>query len=122
MANYDVGYMKPPTATRFKPGQSGNDKGRPKGSKNTYAILDDLLGQKIQMTQDGKPIKLNKKTAALLQMVNKAVKGDSKAMQTLLPHMLIADGKNEERAKVSAAIKQDDMEIVKQLLKDNGHE
>ena len=31
---YDVGYGKPPTDTRFKPGQSGNPKGRPKGSKN----------------------------------------------------------------------------------------
>lgn len=33
-ANYDVGYGKPPKDTRFKPGQSGNPKGRPKGSKN----------------------------------------------------------------------------------------
>ena len=31
---YDVGYGKPPKDTRFKPGQSGNPKGRPKGSKN----------------------------------------------------------------------------------------
>ncbi|WP_171213043.1 DUF5681 domain-containing protein, partial [Ruegeria sp. HKCCA5839] len=31
---YDVGYGKPPKGTRFKPGQSGNPKGRPRGSKN----------------------------------------------------------------------------------------
>mgnify|MGYP001597898680 CR=1 FL=1 len=31
---YDVGYARPPNATRFKPGQSGNPKGRPKGAKN----------------------------------------------------------------------------------------
>ena len=31
---YDVGYGKPPKDTRFKPGQSGNPKGRPRGSKN----------------------------------------------------------------------------------------
>lgn len=31
---YDVGYGKPPKDTRFKQGQSGNPKGRPKGSKN----------------------------------------------------------------------------------------
>ncbi|MEM7006904.1 MAG: DUF5681 domain-containing protein [Pseudomonadota bacterium] len=31
---YHVGYGKPPKDTRFKPGQSGNPKGRPKGSKN----------------------------------------------------------------------------------------
>jgi len=31
---YEVGYAKPPTDTRFKPGQSGNPRGRPKGAKN----------------------------------------------------------------------------------------
>ena len=31
---YEVGYGKPPEETRFRPGQSGNPKGRPKGAKN----------------------------------------------------------------------------------------
>ncbi|WP_347310764.1 DUF5681 domain-containing protein [Defluviimonas sp. SAOS-178_SWC] len=31
---YEVGFGKPPAATRFKPGQSGNPRGRPKGAKN----------------------------------------------------------------------------------------
>ena len=30
---YSVGYGRLPTAMRFKPGHSGNPKGRPKGSK-----------------------------------------------------------------------------------------
>ena len=30
---YEVGYGKPPKATRFQPGKSGNPKGRPKGSR-----------------------------------------------------------------------------------------
>ena len=32
--DYDVGYGRPPKATQFKPGQSANPNGRPKGSKN----------------------------------------------------------------------------------------
>jgi hypothetical protein len=31
--SYDVGYGKPPRDSRFKPGQSGNPRGRPAGSK-----------------------------------------------------------------------------------------
>ena len=30
--NYDIGYGKPPTASRFKKGQSGNPRGRPTGA------------------------------------------------------------------------------------------
>ncbi|MGJ5620419.1 DUF5681 domain-containing protein [Sulfitobacter sp. MF3-043] len=33
-SEYEVGFGKPPSKTRFKPGQSGNPKGRPRGSKN----------------------------------------------------------------------------------------
>jgi hypothetical protein len=32
--DYEVGYGKPPGHSRFKPGVSGNPRGRPKGSKN----------------------------------------------------------------------------------------
>ena len=31
---YEVGYAKPPAENRFKPGQSGNPNGRPRGSRN----------------------------------------------------------------------------------------
>lgn len=31
---YEVGYAKPPADTRFRKGQSGNPKGRPRGAKN----------------------------------------------------------------------------------------
>ena len=36
---YEVGYGKPPKETRFKPGVSGNPKGRPKGAKNRRPAL-----------------------------------------------------------------------------------
>jgi len=122
MAEYDVGYMKPPKDKQFVAGQSGNPNGRTKGSKNTYKLLDDILDEKVQITKDGQPVKINKKTAILLQAANKAIKGDLKALQILLPHMIVADGKNEERARVAAVLKQDDMKIIEQLLKDNKHE
>ena len=32
--SYEVGYAKPPLETRFRKGQSGNPKGRPRGAKN----------------------------------------------------------------------------------------
>nr|WP_306262013.1 DUF5681 domain-containing protein [Pararhizobium sp. IMCC21322] len=35
-ADYEVGYAKPPQSSRFKPGMSGNPKGRPKGARNKF--------------------------------------------------------------------------------------
>ena len=35
--SYSVGYAKPPGAHQFKPGQSGNPKGRQKGSRAKFA-------------------------------------------------------------------------------------
>ena len=45
---YDVGYRRPPPASRFKPGQSGNPKGRQRGAKNFATELADELQEKIR--------------------------------------------------------------------------
>jgi len=45
--NYPVGYAKPPVESRFKPGQSGNPRGRPKGSRNR-AKLPELHEERLK--------------------------------------------------------------------------
>ena len=44
----EVGYRKPPMHTRFKPGQFGNPRGRPKGTKNLKTDLQEELGEKMK--------------------------------------------------------------------------
>jgi hypothetical protein len=113
---YEIGYGKPPQEHRFKPGFSGNNKGRPKGSKNTYNLLNEILNQKITVKENDENIKISKKVAMLTQLVNKGVKGDIKAISTLLPHMLMADMKEEDREKVLASLNQDDKTIIQMYL------
>ncbi len=82
--SYTVGYRKPPKATQFKSGQSGNTKGRPKGSKNFAAVINKELNSKIPITENGNRKQITKREAIAKQLVNKAAGGDPKAMPLLL--------------------------------------
>ena len=114
---YEVGYGKPPRKSQCKPGESGNRKGRPKDSKNTYTMLNEVLDQKINIKENGRDLRIPKKLAMIMQLVNKAVKGDVKAINSLLPHMLMADAKEEDKNRILASISQDDREIITNYLK-----
>src|SRR4051812_44465237 len=50
-ATYEVGYKKPPKENRFKPGQSGNRNGRPKGKKRGLPALNEERMKSIVITE-----------------------------------------------------------------------
>lgn len=117
MKDYKVGYAKPPKEKQFKEGESGNPKGRSKGSKSMHTLLNQVLNQKIVVNQNGVPIKISKKIAILFQLVNKAAKGDMRAIQTALPYALEADIKEEEHQKVIANLTKDEQFIFDDFVK-----
>ncbi len=81
---YEVGYGKPPKSTRFKKGQSGNPKGRPKASRNVAAALEEALFRKIRV-KDQSGSRLVTVLEALLQRVSKqALDGDHRAIGKLI--------------------------------------
>lgn len=84
MIEEDTGYGKPPKKNQFKPGQSGNKKGRPKGTKNLKTDLQEELAEKIPIKEGGKQKKVSKQRAMLKSLVAKAVQGDPRASNTLL--------------------------------------
>ena len=83
-AEYEIGYGKPPKATQFKPGYSGNKKGRPKGSRNFQNDLKQVLNSKTVVTLDGKPKKITTQMAALQRLRQKALKSDARALDKLI--------------------------------------
>lgn len=88
--DYEVGYGKPPKGTQFKPGQSGNRRGRPRGSQNISTIIDKELNCVVTITENGRQKKLRKKELIAKQFVNKAAGGDQKSTIFLI---------NEQRAR-----------------------
>ena len=79
-----VGYRKPPAKTRFKPGQSGNLNGRPKGSVNLKTDLRSELSEKIRIREGERSLKVSKQRAMLKALVAKALKGDARAANVVL--------------------------------------
>jgi Family of unknown function (DUF5681) len=82
--DYRVGYGRPPRQHQFKPGRSGNPKGRPKGAKNEETILNNLLNRKIEIREAGRARKVTVLEAVFLRFTEAALKGDAKAATFLL--------------------------------------
>lgn len=84
---YDVGYGKPPRDTQFKPGQSGNPKGRRKGSRNFRTMTREALNQKMRITESGRSRVVTKGEAIIMAMTAKAIRGDVRAGGIMMKHM-----------------------------------
>ncbi|MDU8912500.1 DUF5681 domain-containing protein [Aestuariicoccus sp. MJ-SS9] len=79
-----VGYGNPPKHSRFKPGQSGNPGGRPKGSKSFKSVLQDELDREVSLSEQGVVSKVTKMEALAKRLVGDALSGDPRALAELL--------------------------------------
>jgi Family of unknown function (DUF5681) len=83
-ADYAVGWGRPPKSKRWKVGQSGNPKGRPRAKKNQVKLFNEALERKIQIEENGKVRTITIFEAIIRRFVGQALKGDLKAIKFLL--------------------------------------
>ena len=83
----EIGFKKPPKATRWKPGQSGNLKGRPKKTKDFERLLDRELSLSVRITDGGQILTMTKREILIKKLVNEALKGDRAALKLVLSFM-----------------------------------
>jgi Family of unknown function (DUF5681) len=81
---YTVGYCRPPVHSRFKPGQSGNPKGRAKGSLNLRTILKQVSNEQILIREGDRPRRMSRMEALVRTTYTRAFKGDPKALASLI--------------------------------------
>lgn len=90
-----VGYGKPPRHTRFKPGVSGNPRGRPKEAKNLSTLAHEALNEWVVVADNGRRRKISKRQAIITQLVNRSAQADLKATQILLGIIQDIERRNE---------------------------
>jgi hypothetical protein len=87
MADDEIGYGKPPKTTQFKPGVSGNPKGRPKRNPTALSdVIKNTLSAPIQYRDQGRSKTITRTELGLKKLIENAVKGDLGAAAALLQY------------------------------------
>jgi hypothetical protein len=81
---YDIGYGKPPVATRFPKGTSGNPGGRPRRSETADTLLAKILARKVTVRDGNGVQKLTVLETMLRSLANSAARGDLRATKLIL--------------------------------------
>lgn len=119
-----VGFCRPPEATRFKKGVSGNPKGRPKGSLNLAHTFTKALREKVVIKEGGRRKTITKMEAALKQLANKAASGDIRAVRQLIELARDAEAKQNAPGNQDPGLNPQDQEVLQGIIKRfqlNGH-
>ena len=81
---YEVGKCRPPLASRWKPGQCGNPKGRPKKANGAATTARDALERQLPVIVSGRKTQMTVRAIAYRKLGDKAAAGDQKALGFLL--------------------------------------
>ncbi|MCE8511904.1 hypothetical protein KBY22_04325 [Ruegeria pomeroyi] len=115
-----VGYMSPPEHSRFKKGQSGNPKGRPKKPDDIYSHLQRVL--KRQVKPKGADRQMPISEALIRKLRELALSGDRRALalqRKILDEASVAEARRfDPEAKKKAIL--DRIRRVDAKLKDEG--
>jgi hypothetical protein len=115
VANERVGYGRPPMTTRFRPGQSGNPRGRPKGARNLSTVIAAALSERVAINENGRCRRITKLEAAVKQLVNRAASGEARPMQLLLA--LVQAGETPRAQQASEGLNESDAIVIADLAR-----
>src|SRR3984893_4689752 len=115
---YAVGYGRPPIGSRFKPGTSGNAKGRPKGRKNLKTLIRQAMTANISVQEGSSTRRVSKIEGVVLRQLQSALRGNDRAAMAVVKIAMQmgfleeADSNPAEAAELSPA----DEQILQELL------
>jgi hypothetical protein len=84
----EVGYRKPPKRTQFKPGNVPQNKKASRADDGLEGVLQHVLSEPTQVKQDGKVLRMSIAERAIRLDVERAVRGDTRAIKAILKLVL----------------------------------
>ena len=93
-----VGYKHPPREHQFRPGQSGNPSGRPKGARNFRSELREELSEVVTVRDGDREIQVSKQRALIKSLVAAAIDGNQRAAASVLAMCvrMLADAEDDD--------------------------
>jgi hypothetical protein len=115
--DYDVGFGRPPEHGKFKPGRSGNPRGRPKGSLNLATVLLKAAAERVVVNEGGKKKAITKLEATAKQLANRAASGDLRAANLLIALTNAAQEKMIQQQSNQGELHDTDDKVIQSIFK-----
>jgi len=88
--DYKVGYGRPPLETRWRKGESGNPRKKPRRQETIVEMLDRLLLSPVNITLNGETKRVPSLEAIISQLQVKEMSGSASASRILLKYRAFA--------------------------------
>jgi hypothetical protein len=98
-----VGYGRPPKATRFQPGKSGNPAGGRKRKASDKSLLDrfeELIAEPVEVIVRGRRTRMSRRDEMLLRLISDYDKGNSQARRQVFVMFKELDARNRAEASI----------------------
>ena len=110
-----TGYKRPPVASRWKKGQSGNPSGRKRGSLNLRTDLMAELAEVIQINEGGAARRITKQRALLKSLAARGIQGDPRAANLIL-NLIVRLLEPDQQPTTAGEVSAEDEAILKAYL------
>jgi hypothetical protein len=118
--DYPVGYGRPPSATQFQPGQSGNPAGRPRGRPSLDELFLEEAARVVKVKVGDKIEHIDRDRALLRKLFDMALLGKVQAIQLVIARLAQAQAALIAKADPQAPLTEEEIALLAMIPKTSG--